>query len=104
VTVTLCVRLSNSGNIAVTQPFSVTLYDSASQQIGSFPVNSLEGCGDVAEAVVTWPSVAPGTHVIEVRVDPTDQVSETREDDNEMSVLVLVATYRVHVPIVLRSR
>jgi hypothetical protein len=104
VTVTLQVQLSNSGNIAVTQPFSVTLYDSSDQEIGSFVVNSLEGCGAVAEAFVTWPEVAPGVYDVRVFVDPTDQIPEAREDDNGMPALVLVATHRTTLPIVLGSR
>ena len=104
VTVTVRVQLSNSGDIAVTQPFSVTLYDGGDQQIGSFLVDSLEGCGATAEAFVTWPGVEPGAHAVRVRVDPTDQISEARENDNEMDGVVLVATYRVHLPGVLRSR
>ena len=104
VTITLRVQLSNSGNIAVTQPFSVTLYDDGNEEIGSVTVDSLEGCGDVAEGFLTWPNVAPGVHVTWVHVDPTNQISETREDDNEMSGLILVATHRVHLPLTLRSR
>ena len=103
VTATLRIQLSNSGNVAATQPFGVTLYDGADQEVGSFVVNGLAGCGEVAEAVVTWPDLAPGTYAIRVVVDPADQISEAREDDNEMWDVVLVATYRVNLPIVLRS-
>jgi len=104
VTVTLRAQLSNSGNIAVTQPFNVTLYDGYDKEIGSFLVDGIEGCGGIAEGLLIWPSVAPGTHVARVHVDSTDQISETREDDNEMSNLILVATHQVHLPLVVRSQ
>jgi len=103
VTVTIGVQLGNAGNVAVTQPFSVTVYDSGEQQIGSFTVDHLAGCGEIGEGIVTWRSVDPGAHPITVQVDSNGRIEETDEDDNEMVGSVLVATYRVNLPIVLRS-
>ncbi|MGB9872388.1 MAG: CARDB domain-containing protein [Anaerolineae bacterium] len=103
VTVTVRVQVSNSGNVTVGQPFDVTMYDNAGQQIGSFRVNSLEGCGEVSEALIIWPNVAPGTHTIRIQVDPTNEILETREDDNDLSALVLVATSRINLPVVLKG-
>ncbi|MGB9589185.1 MAG: CARDB domain-containing protein, partial [Armatimonadota bacterium] len=103
VTVTVRVQVSNSGNVTVGQPFDVTMYDNAGQQIGSFRVNSLEGCGEVSEALIIWPNVVPGTHTIRIQVDPTNEILETREDDNDLSALVLVATSRINLPVVLKG-
>jgi subtilase family serine protease len=63
----------------------------------------LEGCGQIAEAVVTWPSVDPGAYAIRVHVDSTGQIAEAVESDNELSGLILVGTYRVNLPLVLRA-
>jgi hypothetical protein len=103
VTATIRIQLSNSGNIAITQPFSVTVYADGDQPIGSVAVDHLEGCGQIAEAIVTWPSVDPGAYAIRVHVDSTGQIAEVLESDNELSGLILVGTYRVNLPLVLRA-
>lgn len=104
VTVTLRVQVSNSGNVPVSRPFSVALYHGADGEIGSFLVNNLEGCGDTADIFIVWPDVPPGVRSVRARVDPYNEILETREDDNEMSTLVLVPTWRVALPIVLKGR
>ncbi|MFW6116749.1 MAG: CARDB domain-containing protein [bacterium] len=103
VTATLRVRVSNSGNVAVTDPFSVTVHDDGGELIGDFGLDTLGGCGGVAEGVVTWPDLSPGAHPVTVRVDPSDRVTETVETDNVMSSTVLVASFRVHLPAILRG-
>lgn len=103
VTATLRVRVSNSGNVAVTEPFSVTVHDRTGVIVGGFTVDTLAGCGSVAEGVVTWPDLSPGSHPVTVRVDPSNEIPETEEADNEMSSRVLVATSQVHLPAVLRG-
>ena len=102
ITVTLRIQVSNSGNTAASRPFTVTLYDDTDQQIGSFRVHNLEGCGSVFEALIVWPGVAPGAHRIRVQVDSANEITETREDDNEVFVTLLVATSRIHLPLVLK--
>jgi len=103
VTVTLRLQVSNSGNIAASRPFTVTLYDDTDHQIGSFLVSNLEGCGGVFEELIVWPGVAPGAHRIRVQVDSTDEIAETREDDNEVFATLLVATSRIYLPLVLKQ-
>ncbi|RME38555.1 MAG: hypothetical protein D6793_02545 [Thermoflexia bacterium] len=105
VTVTLRIRVSNSGNISVTRPFSVTLYDTdIGQEISSFWVSNLEGCGDVTEAFITWSNVAPGAHFIKIRVDPGNVIPETKEEDNDLNSLLLIATSQVYIPVIMKGR
>jgi hypothetical protein len=106
VTVTLRVRLGNSGNVSVTQSFDVTLYEvieeSLTLQIGSFNVDDLPGCGGVAEALVTWPGVAPGVHDVKVIVDSSGQIPESGEGDNELTARIVVGTSQINLPTVQR--
>jgi subtilase family serine protease len=96
------VRVSNSGNVAATEPFTVTAYDDSGGVIGGFSVDTLEGCGNVAEGIVTWPDLEPGTHPIRVRVDSSNQIIETDEADNEKASTVLVASFQAYLPAVSR--
>lgn len=104
VTITLRVQLSNSGNVSVTRPFSVTLYDVDSQEIGSFVVYAVEGCGGVAEGLITWSNVGPGLHSVKVKVDSNAEILEINETDNEANFALLVATWQVYLPLVLSDR
>ena len=104
VTVTVRVQVSNSGNVSVNQPFPVTLYDGNGQEIGSFLVDALEGCGGVAEGSIIWPNLAPGPYFVKVKVDSSDIISEGEESDNEMSSILLVPTSRAYLPLILRGR
>lgn len=105
VTVTLRIQVGNSGNISVTRPFSVTLYDTdIGQEISSFWVSNLEGCGDVTEAFITWSNVAPGAHFIKIRVDPGNVIPETKEEDNDLNSLLLIATSQVYIPVIMKGR
>lgn len=103
VTVTLRVQVSNSGNVHTAQPFSVTLYDDKNQEIGSFTIHAIEGCGGIVEGLVAWPNVEPGPHSVKVKVDSNASVTETNETDNEVSAIVLVATQRSYLPLLLKG-
>ena len=105
VTVTLALQLANAGNVAVTQPFSVTLTDAASsQELGAFTVDGpVEGCGGWYKTTeVLWLNVTPGPHDVLVTVDDTYQIAETNESDNVATFTILVATHQVRLPVVLR--
>ncbi len=105
VTVSLELLLSNAGNVAVTQPFSVTLTDvGSSQELGAFPVmGPVEGCGGLYEtSKVLWLDVPPGPHTVLVTVDGTHQITETNEGDNTATFTIVVATYQIRLPVILR--
>jgi hypothetical protein len=101
VTITLRARISNVGNVALTQPVSVRFLDSEGHQIGSDQVISeaMAGCAEVGEVTIVWPNVAPGAHVVRAVVDPEDKVSEGSEDNNEVYGVVLVARGRAFLPL-----
>lgn len=103
VTVTLKVRVSNSGNVNLSQPFSITVYADG-QRIDTEVINSLEGCGGVKEFVTIWPNVEPGVHTVGVVVDEENQIQEIDETDNTINGTILVATYRTYLPIAFKRR
>ncbi|MDF1513297.1 MAG: hypothetical protein P1S60_05765 [Anaerolineae bacterium] len=105
VTVSLELLVSNGGNVAVTQPFSVTLTDQeVSQQIGALTVTApVEGCGGVVEVTgVLWLDLDPGPHTVQVTVDGSGLITETNETDNIAQFTVVVATHQIRLPVVLR--
>lgn len=104
VTVTLQVRVSNSGNIVAPQPFSVVVETADGLPIGSYIVSNLEGCGTIKQEQVIWTNVTPGVHRIQVRVDSQNQVAETNENDNVLSTTILVASQRLFLPLIFRSQ
>lgn len=106
-TANLAVEVRNNGDVEVRSPFTVTFYaDSALQQpIGSTQVTtSLAGCARrTARVVVPWEGLSPGKHQFWVKVDASDAVAESREDDNVTSGLVLVASNQVFLPLAVRQ-
>jgi subtilase family serine protease len=106
VTVTLQARISNIGNVAITQPVSIRFLDGDGYQIGSEQVISetVAGCAGVKEITVTWSNVPSGAHVVRVIVDPGDEISEGNEDNNEAYGVVLVAQEQFFLPLVARRR
>ena len=105
VTVSLGLLLANGGNTAVTQPFSVTLTDvDSSQELAAFTVmGPIEGCGGLySTANVLWLDVAPGAHTVLVTVDGNHQIAETNEGDNTATFTVLVASYQIRLPVIVR--
>ena len=105
VTVTLQARVSNIGNVAVTQPVTVRFYDEYSAQIGADQVLDapLDGCAAARTVAVEWPNVGPGSHTVRVVVDPGDTVVEADEGNNEAAGVVLVAKHQLLMSVVLRS-
>jgi hypothetical protein len=105
VTVTLRMRVSNVGNVGITQPVTIRFLDSEGHQIGSDQVigEAMAGCAEVEEITMVWPSVSPGAHVVRAVVDPEDQVSEESEGNNEVQGLVLVAKEQSFLPLLTRQ-
>ena len=104
-TLTLRARVSNIGNISATQPIAVRFLDGMGYPIGSDQVISagLAGCAGLAEVTVTWTDLAPGAYIVRAVVDPTNEIEESNEDNNEAIGVVLVATNRLILPLVMRA-
>ena len=104
-TITLKARVSNVGNVAITEPFHVRFLDDQGQPIGEDRVitPSLAGCAATQAVTVTWSAVEPGAHQVQVVVDPDDGVSEPDETNNVAYGVVLVAEHRVFLPLVVRG-
>jgi hypothetical protein len=104
VTLTLRGRVSNAGNILLTEPAVVRFTDDQGVQIGDATAlsDALEGCGHTSEVTVVWTDVAPGSHTVTLEVDFGDQVAEGREDNNVVTSKILVATASVYLPVTSR--
>lgn len=104
VTVTVRLRVSNPGNVAITQPITISLVDGEGAPL--FPdqviTEGISGCATVKEITVTWPNLSSGGYVIRAIVDPLDEIDESNEDNNEAEGIVLVASTRVLLPLVPR--
>jgi hypothetical protein len=104
VTITLRARISNVGNVPVTQPLTVRFFDDTYVQIGSDQIISetVAGCGQMQTITMTWTDVPPGAHSIRVVVDPMAQISEGNEDNNEALGTVLVAETKTLLPLIAK--
>ena len=105
VTVTVNLKIANSGNVAVTTPFTVRfLRNGTSIVLASATVNGrLEGCGDVYQSFYApIPNLAPGVHTIRAIVDYGDQVPELNENDNEFVFKILIVGHHLNLPMIIR--
>ncbi len=106
-TVTLSAIVHNNGTLASQGPLTVTFYQDSSltQVIGSGIITGdLSGCGRTGKEITTlWSQIAPGAHTFWVKVDSTDVVAETSEEDNVGSSFVLIDPRQVYLPIVLKG-
>ena len=105
VSVTLEVEISNAGNVAVTEPFTVSILDDTGTPLAANQLvsASLGGCGDSTTLHVVYPNLGPGSYLVRVVVDPDDIVVEADESNNEVSGWALVATDRIFLPLVRRG-
>jgi hypothetical protein len=91
----------------VSVPLTVTFYsDSAlTQVIGSVVVaDDVPGCARRRLPVsVVWPDLGTGLHQFWVKVDSSNVVGETSEDDNVMQGLAFVGTHGVYLPLIERG-
>ncbi len=105
VTVTVNLKIVNSGNVAVTTPFTVRfMKEGTSTILASATVNGrLEGCGEVYDSLYTpIPNLAPGMHTIRVIVDYGNQVPEVKEYDNDWVFTILVSGHHLRLPLLIR--
>jgi hypothetical protein len=54
-------------------------------------------------AEVTWQNLPPGVHPFWVKIDSTNAVSETSENDNIGSGLVIINGKQTFLPVALRK-
>jgi hypothetical protein len=97
VTFTLYAQVVNNGNVETSASTLVHFYDGdpglGGVQIGlDQTISSLAGCATPATVQVTWSDVPAGDHTAYVVVDPLDNVAESDESDNLLSVSVSVTT------------
>ncbi len=60
------------------------------------------GCGNTSLAEVVWPNLSVGRHTMRIEVDPEGQVVESLKSNNVMTVSIVVGTYGVYLPLVMR--
>ena len=103
VTMTVHVRVANSGNLNGTQPFSVTLQSLDDNSVLGQPViNSLGGCGQMAVVTATWTNLSLGMHRLSVTVDSGNVIAEADKANNSTQAWVLVGSYRTFLPMLAR--
>jgi hypothetical protein len=102
----LQVDVINSGNTQLTTPFTVTAYadQALTQPIGSAVVTqSISGCFQrTARVSVAWPNLSLGTHAFWIKVDSTNVVKESAEDDNVIMGKLTIYPHGVLLPLVNR--
>jgi len=109
ITLTLKAEVGNSGSKAAGESFVVRFYDGppppgAGSQIGADQtISGLCGCGGAETVEVTWANVSPGAHRVYVVVDAEGTIPESNKDDNTGSGMILVATYRLYLPLVTKA-
>jgi hypothetical protein len=108
VTATLKALVSNAGDVATTRPITVTFYDGPLGQGGASAIgepqvitHSLQGCADHAVVSVTWKGLDVGGHPFSIQVQVEDE--DVNLTNNVAEGVVLVATERMFLPLVLRS-
>ncbi|MDF1514809.1 MAG: hypothetical protein P1S60_13450, partial [Anaerolineae bacterium] len=104
VSVEVKLTIANSGNVDVTQPFSVLFQQESS---GAFLASSefsgrVRGCGAETTMSANIPNLAPGLHSIRVIVDNYDDIPEMNNGDNALVFTVLVAGHELRLPFIIR--
>lgn len=108
-TITLYVKVANSGHVATSYPVLVRFYEGDPLEGGipiglGYEILSLEGCGSGVVVTATWSNLLPGMHWIYVAVDPEHVISEENEMDNVRAFPVLIPTSRLWLPLVLKPQ
>ncbi|MBW7881118.1 MAG: hypothetical protein H3C34_00530 [Caldilineaceae bacterium] len=107
VTFTISAKIANSGNTLAGRQAVVRFYNGdpakGGVQIGADQSVTLQGCGAVATASVTWANITPKDYEIFVSVDPANAISEPNEKNNVMSTRVVASTTRVLLPVLRKA-
>lgn len=105
-TATLSVDVYNNGDTPAGEPFTITFYSdqALSNAIGSAVLPDIGGCARGPIRVgVDWPGLTAGVHRFWVKVDSGTAVTESNENDNVISGLVIVNPKQVFLPLVSKS-
>jgi hypothetical protein len=99
------IQIINSGNVAVTTPFTVRLYrEGTSTILGEAVVyDRLEGCGEDLWLVFPDTNLSPGVHTIRAVVDVNNQVPEVNNNDNSLIFTILVSGQGLRLPFIVRQ-
>lgn len=102
--VTVRVSFRNNGNQMNNMPLQVTFYDGNNVQIGTAVLtNVFRGCGlEEYEADVNWNDLPPGIHAFTVKIDSGNTITESSENDNLGSGVVLVDPEQIFLPVITR--
>ena len=69
--------------------------------ISDVTLSSFPGCGTLKEASIVWPQLGPGLHRMRIEIDPFNQIVETNESNNIMTVTVVIRTPNsLYLPII----
>jgi len=105
-TATLRVRVSNAGNITLTQLVTISVVDVQSGDPigGHYEIAAgLNGCAAYTEFEFDWANLSPGVHTLRVEVDPADSIVERNESNNVKEATVLIATTQTYLPLIWRG-
>jgi len=106
VSVTLHTAVSNSGNsvfAAASQVEFVNVTNGASEVLGTVALEPFTGCGSRREVSLLWPNLGAGVYDVSVRVDPENAVGELKEDNNEVTLTIVVGTDAVYLPLIVSN-
>ena len=102
--VTIQVGFRNNGNQMLSAPIDVTFYDDGGSPIGTASITAdLRGCAlDAYHAEIVWNDLAPGLHNFTVEIDSSNSVSESAENDNIGTGVVIIDPQQIFLPTVFR--
>lgn len=103
-TVTIGLRVANNGDAGLSAPVTVTWYADPTHTtpIATQTITTMAGCGTDLLLQDTWTVVGTGIHYYWAVIDPDDRLAEVNEQDNEAMGVILIASERIFLPLVLR--
>lgn len=100
-TIDIHVNVMNSGNTEVNGGFQISLYANPNYTglIDSITMPRVRGCArDEIITTLRWSGLTPGSHAIYVKVDSTNQISETNEQDNFLTGFIILDPDHIYMP------
>lgn len=104
-TIDIHVQVMNNGNTEVNGSFTVGLYANPSHTllIDSVTIPNVNGCArDKITATLRWPGLSAETRPFYIKVDATNQVPETNEQDNTIAGYIFLDPDLTYMPQVTR--
>jgi hypothetical protein len=101
ITVHIRFTAANNGTLTPAQPIQVSLRTGTAPDVREIGRAQLAASGDWTE-YVTWTDLDIGAHPYVAVIDPDNQISESREDNNTWSGSVIVAAKRIYLPMIRR--